>query len=257
MRLFLSLSLVVAWPAFACQCGTKPTMAEAMALSSAIFSGKVLDLHKQPKAHEEYKVKVDFEVIDAWKGVKGKRASVYTTEGAEACAFPFKKGARYMVYASGEGVYRVDSCSNTVELEVAKSEAKGDKKRILTSPKSVSGQSNLFWEFHKKDFNAIVQLILDEPKLEPYLKQRKPLHLVENKFTKTATKLTKFGEPVVVMEAFKMPKDSPVLDIPEATFEKDSARVHFVYEAEKLKGDVSLRKEPAGWQIQTFDLVQQ
>jgi len=258
MRLLLAF-LFLPLHASACRCPKKQTADEAWESAQAIFSGRVLDVKKDAGATDELKVKVDFEVLEAWKGPKGKRVSVHTSGRGPDCGFVFKKGEKYMVYAFGEKLL-VDQCSRTVALDGGKLNPKPSKK--MTAQKSSTTENNLFWEFHKRDFNAIAQMILDDSRLEPYFKvdskpERKPLYLIENRYTRTARQLSKFGEPVRVLEAFKMAKESPYFDFTDVTFGKDSARVQFAYEAEKLKGDVTLKKEPSGWKIERYDLVQQ
>ena len=61
---------------------------------------------------------VEFSVEGLWKGPAQRRLRVHTTDGDPLCAFRFKLGARYLVYASREDVafsnrYRTSACART------------------------------------------------------------------------------------------------------------------------------------------------
>lgn len=262
---FLSIALigiVLADCAEACKCLRAKTTAQAWAESTAVFSGRVLSL-KKIDTHDSYPTKVAFEVIEPWKGVTGKQVTVATGQGGGDCGYPFKSGERYLVFAFGKGDLMVDTCTRTVELTVAKPDVKYLKKKVLSSQATdPSGEKNLFWEFHKKDLSRILQIVLDDERMDRYFKvaekpDRKPLVLLSNQFTKQALSLEKFGEPVKIMERRETDDKTPFLDFSEVTLEKDVAHVRFFYRAEGLRGVVGLRKVDGTWKVLQYDLLEQ
>jgi hypothetical protein len=61
---------------------------------------------------------VEFSVEAIWKGPVQRRLRVHNTDGDPLCAFRFKLGARYLVYALHEDVpfsnrYRTSACART------------------------------------------------------------------------------------------------------------------------------------------------
>ena len=61
---------------------------------------------------------VEFSVEAIWKGPVQRRLRVYNTDGDPLCAFRFKLGARYLVYARHEDIpfsnrYRTSACMRT------------------------------------------------------------------------------------------------------------------------------------------------
>jgi hypothetical protein len=248
--------------AMACRCLAPKSGEEAWAAADAVFSGRVLKVTKKP-TKDRYSTQVDFEVLEPWKGVNGSRLSVTTGQSAKDCGYPFKAGVRYLVFAFDSNDLKTDKCTRTVELEVAKADLKDLKKKILKDVVAEpSPKASLAWAFHQKDVGTILQLVLDDERLDAYFKidtkpERKPLVVLENQFTKRASNLKKFGQPVVLLERKKTTESTPLLDISEVTFEKDSANVRFFYTPERIRGDVGLKKAAADWKIERFDLAQQ
>ncbi len=260
----LSIGLLLTEAALACSCIPSKNTAEAWKQADAVFAGRVLTL-KKTGTQDRYATQVDFEVIEPWKGISEKRVSVRTGQSADDCGYPFKSGQRYLVFAFGTDDLKVDTCTRTVELEVAKPDVKYLKKKVLAEAKfkaNPASEKKLFWEFHKKDLSSILQMILDDERLDRYFKveskpDRKPLVVLTNKYTKQIPKLQKFGEPVRFLERRKTNMKTPLFDFSEITFEKDSALVRFFYTAENVRGEVGLQKADAGWRILRYDLIEQ
>ncbi len=94
--LALLLTLIVAAEVLACSCLPPPPPKVALEASTAVFSGKVLDVEDIGV----FQRAVTIEVASAWKGVKGKTVTVQTAKHGATCGFGFEKGKSYLVYAN-------------------------------------------------------------------------------------------------------------------------------------------------------------
>ena len=96
---------------------------EARKSADAIFSGKVVEVVREPRGSAGYNV-VRFEVEESWKGVNADGVSLASP--LTSCAFPFKAGERYLVYAyrSNQGELDTSVCSRTRKLEGAETDTK-------------------------------------------------------------------------------------------------------------------------------------
>jgi hypothetical protein len=113
--------------AYACLCPVTPsTQQGALAESTAIFSGQVLDIEKGWKIWGGVpSTTVSFRVSEVWRGPKRETVEVTTPSGGPnpACGYTFSVGRKYLVYAYGkEEPFKVDSCGQTRLL----SKASGD-----------------------------------------------------------------------------------------------------------------------------------
>ena len=109
------------------------TPQESFERSSAVFSGRVIDVVDQSRVNEQTPrgedsnflsgVKVRFEVSKIWKG-KLEQQIVVTTSGSSAsCGYSFQKGAEYLVYASAqEAKLQTGLCSGTKPLSQAQAD---------------------------------------------------------------------------------------------------------------------------------------
>jgi hypothetical protein len=109
----LVVGLVALLPdcAYACSCPVTPsTQQGALAESTAIFSGQVLDIEEGPK-----NTTVSFRVSEVWRGPKRETLEVTTPSGGgNFCGYTFSEGRKYLVYAYGkEEPFKVDSCGRT------------------------------------------------------------------------------------------------------------------------------------------------
>ena len=121
--LFVVLSSSAVW---ACSCAPPPPPKKSLAVSAAVFAGKVKTIERNGRL-----LKVTLEISRTWKGTKGKTVVVTTAASGAACGFGFKKGSSYLVYCykpRGKGAKPValvvSLCSRTRPLERAKEDLK-------------------------------------------------------------------------------------------------------------------------------------
>ena len=124
------LALVLASPvAFACRCGNRPTIEDALSRSTLVFVGRVTKLQIDHRAaglydgHQAYSEVVVCELskVRALKGEADKKETVVilTNYGGPACEYPFKIGQEYLVYAEvREGELYTDVCCRTRPLVI-------------------------------------------------------------------------------------------------------------------------------------------
>lgn len=112
--------------AFACPCPENPDPLTSLEQSTAVFSGRVLNIDEDgdlsPFTGTSMR-KVDFRVNRAWKGIERIKISVNTENNSAACGYEFSTGNEYLVYAYGEeGDLQVSLCSRTQALVNVSSE---------------------------------------------------------------------------------------------------------------------------------------
>jgi hypothetical protein len=83
--------------AYACRCLAQKPSAD-ISRSSAVFSGKVIEVTFKQPPHEVGRYTVTFEVERIWKGEPKKRMILNTR--ATSCNFHFREGESYLVFAS-------------------------------------------------------------------------------------------------------------------------------------------------------------
>lgn len=107
-----SLPFVKTPTAFACSCVKPGDPREELEKSTAVFSGKVLDVNRDSVG---YAYKVSFDVEKIWKGVSRKTVVISTGLGGGDCGFEFTEGEIYIVYAYGNDVEFLSTgiCSRT------------------------------------------------------------------------------------------------------------------------------------------------
>ncbi len=121
--------LMTATPALACTCAAPATAEQALQQSSAVFSGKVIEIYRPfldrigiTRSHTH---RVRFEITKPWKGVKSKEFVVTTRLSGEACGYPFERGKEYLVYVvDTSGDIETGICTGTREIAGAESEMK-------------------------------------------------------------------------------------------------------------------------------------
>lgn len=97
---------------FACSCSEPRSPSEAFQESTAVFTGKVINVRS-----DDYSRTVQFDVDRAWKGVS-QRTSTLATAGSDAsCGYDFKEGTSYVVYAHGsKESLEASLCSRTTPV---------------------------------------------------------------------------------------------------------------------------------------------
>jgi hypothetical protein len=109
----LVFALILFWStagAFACRCGSKPPVSDAVVQSDVVFIGRLTrlelvrrspnELAANPSASLEIVV-CEFSDVESFKGAADdkKHITIVTPSRDESCAYPFKIGMSYLVYA--------------------------------------------------------------------------------------------------------------------------------------------------------------
>lgn len=111
MKSILPAILLLAVPvdALACTCAPNPPVAEAVADSSRVFLGTVTGIE-----HDGMVQRVTFQVSEHFKGGRTDVLRVQTFAQTASCGYPFREGARYVVYADGDDdALATSTCSRT------------------------------------------------------------------------------------------------------------------------------------------------
>lgn len=131
---------------YACSCLEPGPVIEELERSSAVFSGKVIEMVDKNKnkliRSSADPIAVKFEVAEIWKGKSQTEIIVYTERDSASCGFEFDLDKEYLVYANEvEGELKVSLCSRTKLLSAAGTDiqelGKGEK-----PVKQTSGDSN-------------------------------------------------------------------------------------------------------------------
>jgi hypothetical protein len=108
------------------------------------------------------------------------------------------------------------------------------------------------------DQQAILQLVIEDPELDPYLKLgepgRFPLKL-SGSAVPQGIELVKSTKPVVVVGAPK-DKTDPVLVITSMEVDAKSASVSYRYDVEGIRGTATLKKGEQGWELTRSRVVE-
>jgi hypothetical protein len=93
---------------------------QALMVSAAVFSGKVLKVSQSGNT----KI-IEFQAEKYWKGTRKKRLKISVDESTRFESF-FESGGRYLVYSfkSEDGKLQVGRCSRSTEIENAKDDIK-------------------------------------------------------------------------------------------------------------------------------------
>ena len=67
-------------------------------------------------ATDVYGRHVEFEIVEAWKGISSSKVSILTGRGGGDCGYPFGVGGTYLVYAGGAEYLAASICSRTRDL---------------------------------------------------------------------------------------------------------------------------------------------
>ncbi|WP_081591177.1 MULTISPECIES: hypothetical protein [Bacillus] len=106
------LVLVCSWSytpfqAFACSCAEPSQASQELQQSSAVFSGKVVDIVDK-KSNKDIQssadlIAIQFNVKEIWKRINQKQVVVYTERSGASCGFEFGLGKEYIVFAHEKG----------------------------------------------------------------------------------------------------------------------------------------------------------
>lgn len=120
--------MTLAPAAMSCDCHPKRSVQDELSTVSAVFSGKVKEIHWYDKEVQNFHGKrfqkpiiiVTVEVAKTWKGEAGSQVEVETADPEENnCGFDFKKGEDYLIYAVKKQRLETDVCSRTKLLSAA------------------------------------------------------------------------------------------------------------------------------------------
>jgi len=109
---------------YACSCAEPYPVKEELERSSAVFSGKVVEIVDENKnkliQSSADPIAVRFEVNETWKGQSQTQLLVYTERSSASCGYEFDLNKEYLVYASEvNGELKVSFCSRTKLLSTA------------------------------------------------------------------------------------------------------------------------------------------
>ena len=131
--IFSPMLYLLLLPAFVSACGcfqlnpnqtVRQAVSKARQSAKAIFSGKVVEVVREPYASTGYYVVVRFEVERSWKKVEANEITIISI--LTDCTYPFEIGESYLIYAddSGQGMLDTSVCSRTRKLKEAKEDLK-------------------------------------------------------------------------------------------------------------------------------------
>ncbi|MEK5481700.1 MULTISPECIES: hypothetical protein [unclassified Viridibacillus] len=123
--LFISVLIYPIDKSYACSCAQPDPPKEALKSSSAVFSGKVIEIVDRNKNNEIQSsadpIAILFSVDKSWKGVDQTQVIVYTERSSASCGYGFSLKEEYLIYAyEDNGELRVNACSRTAPLSGAK-----------------------------------------------------------------------------------------------------------------------------------------
>jgi hypothetical protein len=152
----------------------------------------------------------------------------------------------------GEPVGDDESAKSSGDAEERDDEVKETGKLKASSGGPTPGaQSN-------NDHQAILQLVIEDPELDPYLKLgepgRFPLKL-SGSAVPQGIELVKSTKPVVLVGAPK-DKSDPVLVITSMEVDGKSASVSYRYDVEGIRGTATLKKGEVGWELTRSRVVE-
>jgi len=108
----LALCSGVPGSAQVCDCPAPRPVADELAASAAVFSGRVLAIDVVGTG--DLALRVLFERYDCWKGAPDPQVQVYTAR--TVCGYRFQLGVQYLVYATLEPpnvLLTIDLCTRT------------------------------------------------------------------------------------------------------------------------------------------------
>lgn len=124
MTTFFSLFNFSPTTSYACSCAEPDTVKEELRHSSAVFSGRVVEIVDENKNKSIQSsadpIAVLFEVEESWKGLNQTQITVYTERSSASCGYEFDLNKEYLVYAhEANGAFKVSYCSRTTLLPTA------------------------------------------------------------------------------------------------------------------------------------------
>ena len=225
----------------ACSCGLNPNPpCRAYSNAGTIFDGIALRVDKI-KSETEMNIprRVEFKVVNSYKGSTGKIIFVYTGAGASDCGYDFKPGRRYLVYASTyQGRFVSFKCGRNREIKFANEDI--DFLRSLpTLPPGV----NIFGKVEKflplsgdKNNHPIVGIQVQVDGSEKFVLETD----MEGKFLRNGLKPGRYALKVIAPIGFWLSARSNMDFFPLPLFEEDvpdkgCIEANFVFEPKPAK----------------------
>ena len=95
---FLTYSIGNSGTSYACTCAPNETPQKALSESTAVFSGRVIELYYI----DQHYYQVLFDVQESWKGIDEEPLTINTSTSGNTCGYDFELGNDYLVYAHGQ-----------------------------------------------------------------------------------------------------------------------------------------------------------
>ncbi|OEH91119.1 hypothetical protein [Bacillus solimangrovi] len=130
---------------YACSCAEPGSVTEELERSSAVFSGKVIDIMDKnaysPLKSSDDPLAILFEVEESWKGINQTEVIVYTARSSSICGYDVELNNNYLVYATEtDRKLKLSFCSRTTLL----SEANEDIKQLGAGERPTEDVSIVF-----------------------------------------------------------------------------------------------------------------
>ena len=117
----------LSWPteALSCSCAPADPVCEVFSRTSAVFTAEVLSIEDDPLVETRVgqpppRRRVTLRVERIFRGAPAKQVEVTTARGEGDCGYPFKRGEKYLVFATElDGRLQVSVCSPTRPLAEA------------------------------------------------------------------------------------------------------------------------------------------
>jgi hypothetical protein len=145
--------------------------------------------------------------------------------------------------------------------ETASGDAAGDDSNVRKAagtPDAKGGPPPPSANQSTDDATAVLELVVNDPELDPYLKLGEPGRFplkMSGSALPAGLKLVKSTEPVQIVAAPKDKKDA-VLVVTEIEISGDKASVRYRYDIEGIRGSANLTKGQYGWELKNSRIVE-
>jgi hypothetical protein len=163
-----------------------------------------------------------------------------------------------------EAASPTDSESMIAESEAAEKTGSGDEgaddsvRKAAGTPDAKGGPPPAGATQSADDATAVLELVVNDPELDPYLKLGEPGRFplkISGSALPAGVKLVKATEPVQVVSGPKDKKD-PVLVFTEVDISGKKASVRYRYDIEGIRGSANLTKGQYGWELTNSRVVE-
>ncbi|HVR20236.1 MAG TPA: hypothetical protein VMS65_11085 [Polyangiaceae bacterium] len=157
-----------------------------------------------------------------------------------------------------------DAESESAESASAESTSSGDEgvddsvRKAAGTPDAKGGPPPAGATQSADDATAVLELVVNDPELDPYLKLGEPGRFplkISGSALPSGVKLVKATEPVQVVSGPKDKKD-PVLVFTEVDISGKKASVRYRYDIEGIRGSANLTKGQYGWELTNSRVVE-